>query len=335
MKVEILGQLTSILPRGPGLGMTAATIRDRFFERFEPDTTAKAESKMKRINRYLESLLKEDLVQLVPGSVPCRYYLNESKVRDRLTSPDARLSLFWSRQTLSPLLPMLRTDAQALLNVGSQLDPIEQLLWQRVRIVPDGIGRQNADIKREHLLTVAEALRKGLMLEILYGKQSQAPRRYQISVLGLAVKDGTIYMLAAESMGTQPRHLPLHRVRSLTLLRRPADRRPDFDIDRYIAEQYQLSHKIESAAPPEKLELLVHKEALFHFDERPLIDQDPIDKSDVVDGDWYRVTALVPDTIHLVPFILSHGGWVKVMAPKSVKDKVIERLRAGASLYPD
>lgn len=333
MKHDVVEKVISLLPKDPALGITAQAIRDRFFERYPPEKAIQLESQTTRIRRYLEALTASGLVEVVPGTEPLRYHVNERKVRGFLAGSDTRLSLFWSQESISPLLPMLGTDSQSLFGKELQVEPTDRYLWQRVRIVPDGLGRRKTVIKDEHLKTVAEALRKGLMIDVTYGRELHEQHRTQLSVLGLAVKDGTIYAIVVDSMEGDPHHLPLHRIKSLELLSKSAVRRLDFDIDRYIEEQYQLSHKKSPRDPRQRLELLVHKDSLYHFIERPLIDQDEIDQTLVVDEVWYRVTAQVPDTVQLIPFLLSHGGWVQVLAPKPVRDEMAKRLRWAASHY--
>jgi len=51
----------------------------------------------------------------------------------------------------------------------------------------------------------------------------------------------------------------------------------------YIESQHQLSHQLDPGALPVLLELLVHRNALFHFKQRPLLSQDPIEELQPID----------------------------------------------------
>lgn len=320
-------ELLNLIPKNSNSAQTAKEIGKRFLEEHPESQVIQPQSRDRKVRRYLNVLYDSHLIEIVQDSKPPRYFVSGRATREFPVSRDDALKLLWSQKTIKPLMPMLSGNE-------ASLKAVDRVLQERIRIVPDGIGREDAVIKDEHLKTVVTALRLNRMIDITYGKKGSTSRNHQVSILGLAVKDGTIYLIASESMTGAPRHFPMHRIKSLDLLLTQAHQRPDFDLDQYIADQYQLSHKLDSTAPPSKLELLVHKDALFHFEERPLLNQEPIDKAEVIDGVWYRVYATVPDTVQLTPFLCSHAGWVQVLAPAAIRGEVAKRLHAGARHYP-
>ena len=48
---------------------------------------------------------------------------------------------------------------------------------------------------------------------------------------------------------------------------------------------------------------------------------------------WFLVTNTIPVTIQLVPFLLSHGGWIEVVGPESVRQEMKRRLKTAAAHY--
>jgi predicted DNA-binding transcriptional regulator YafY len=57
---------------------------------------------------------------------------------------------------------------------------------------------------------------------------------------------------------------------------------------------------------------------MYHFRERPLSENQRVTEPE--EGQtWYLVTAEVPDTILLVPFLLSMGHWIEVLEPQTVR----------------
>lgn len=111
-----------------------------------------------------------------------------------------------------------------------------------------------------------------------------------------------------------------------------AQPRPDFDLDRYIDDSHQLSHKLDQEADPLRLKLRVAPRAMFHFLERPLAGDQVIEPADEPDG-WQLVTATVPETILLVPFLASMGPWIELLEPLGLRAKLASWLQESAAHY--
>lgn len=344
MLVQVLINMISVLPTQRSLALDSVTIRDRYYNRYPAKDPIEDDSKLANVRRCLREMCDGGLVVPIQGASVegsrrfgrgTLYYLKENSVPSYFMNSKAALSLLWSRRLLMPLAGALGDADPAELAEAARLSDREKVLRDRIRIVPDGIGRADVVIDPKIVRTAVEALEVGRMVSMVYENAAGMTRNHELSVIGLATKDGTIYLIGAKSMDKPPVHFAMQRIKDIELLRARADLRPDFDIDRCIESQHQFSHQLESGSPPVRLELLVHRDALFHFKQRPLLNQDPIEESNPTDEVWHRVTATVPETIQLAPFLWSHAGWVKVLSPQSVRDRVAKGARAAAAHYVD
>jgi predicted DNA-binding transcriptional regulator YafY len=153
-----------------------------------------------------------------------------------------------------------------------------------------------------------------------------------VNPLGLVAKDGSIYLVASEGLSGKPRNYPLQRVKEASASQHRLEEPLGFNLDRYIEETHQLSHVLNSAESPLTLKLRVSPNAIHHFRERPLAVDQMI--GTVADsGDWHVVTATVPDTILLVPFLVSMGPWIEVLEPAAVRARTFQWLRDTCAMY--
>ncbi len=335
MKLDMLIKMVGLLPRDPAAAVTVRDLRPRFFAHGDRSTGIKATSELTNLRRYLAEMMRHGLVRELPPvkgmeRLP-RYHLVEHKLYGYFMHGQVALGLHWTQHLLAPLNGALDEGDLAQMTAQARLTRRQQTIRDRVRIVPDGIGRAFVTIASDFLRTAIDALEGGHMIRIEYEKPGGDVVQREFSVLGLAQKDGTIYLIGARSMTAAPIHYAMHRMKSVTLLHQRADMRPGFDIDAYIESQHQLAHVLHDRPSPVELQLRVHEHALFHFRERPLPQQQPIRPS--VCSGWYEVTATVPHTVMLVPFLWSHAPYVEVLGPASVRDDVAAGILTAAAFY--
>ena len=147
-----------------------------------------------------------------------------------------------------------------------------------------------------------------------------------VTPLGLVAKDGTLYLIGVQGLSENPIHYPLHRMAETQVHYKPAIQRLGFDLKRYVYESHQFSHTLYTEEAPVVLELRVHPDAIFHFEERPLsLNQTILEPT--AKEPWYAVKAKIPVTILLVPFLLSMGHWIEVVGPKQVRAEAAKRIR--------
>lgn len=335
MKLPAAARLLRLLATRPEGALTTREICDRW-----SDQTG-GTIELRTVQRYMAELSADSadgpaLVDVIEEGRDRRYCLRMSQVAHWFMTEEAALGLLWSRQILARTFAMAQPDpTDRSLDLAQQVagdSPCTRRLRERMRIVPDGLGRLAARIDPQVLASVVDAIGAAQQVGFEYRSVAGKVSRHERSPQGLVAKDGTIYLLATEGPNDAPLHFALHRMCSAQTLPRPALPRPDFDLDRYIRDSHQLSHRLQpSDAPPLQLRLRVSPESLYHFSERPLAADQHIGEPDPGDG-WHIVSAAVPDTVLLVPFLMSIHG-IEVLAPPTLRDQVAERLHGALALY--
>jgi predicted DNA-binding transcriptional regulator YafY len=199
-----------------------------------------------------------------------------------------------------------------------------QRLRERVCIVPDGIGRLPATIDSDVLTGSIAAIAQDRKINITYksARGGGEAKTHLLSPLGLVHKDGTIYLVGVKGLTDTPGHFPLHRISKAERHHQPAQSR-DFNLQQYIMDSHEFSHVLDGKAVPLRLKLRVAPETMFHFRERPL-SKDQKEVPPEGDEPWYIVTATVPKTILLMPFLISMGRWIEVLEPTEVRAEAAE-----------
>ena len=351
MQVSVLVKLLSIMSVNTSID-TAITARDialKWDSRYpdgEPD-----ESTLRQIQRYMNELTAsiEDLPPLIEyeelatSAMPSVKAKKVREIRHFYLPPDRIVKWFMTEQAAVTLLLTGQL-------VGQSLGSIKQLGFSRVksiandvidlkksdelrriassiRIVQDGIGRLRATIRPGILQTMMDAIISDRAVTFTYVKSSGETKKQTINPLGLVSKDGTIYLIGTKGHDPKTIHYALQRVEEADVaLRSPRIVPPEFDLDDYIDRTHQLSHPMGGDL---RLVLEVSDEALFHFIERPLSRSQKIEKSRK--KNWHRVIAEIPNTVLLMPFLMSMLHKVRVLEPAHLRDDVanmIEQMRA-------
>lgn len=343
MKLNVAVRLLQMLPVRPDEAMTIVEISSRWKE------DGHGFGDVRNLQRYLKELTpatnesgeqaeqdEPSLVKVIPEN-PKRFYLNASSAANWLMSEEAALNILLTRQVLGRTFGSVKgIETSKLIDLAEKVAESStetQRIRQRLRVIPDGIGRLQARIPHNVLQSTVDAVAKNRKLNFSYIDSKGEASTQLVSPQGLVAKDGTIYLLATKGLSDMPsRAFAMHRMIDAEVNHHPAQARPDFDIDRYIQESHQLSHKLDVEAPPVELRLRVAPETLYHFKECPLSSDQSIAPTRRSDG-WHLVTANVPNTVLLVPFLLSMGGWIEVIGPKIVRDEISKRLREMTAHY--
>jgi predicted DNA-binding transcriptional regulator YafY len=344
MKIDDLIRLIAILPRSAGEAMTTTVIRKRFYggaDKGSADTRSDG-AQMRRIQAHVAELLEKGLLCRAEDgegkhgkAAGPRYFLRASHVLSYFMHSQAALNLLWSRGVMTQLGDLTGAAEVENLAMNARLSERERVLRDRVRVVPDGVGREVANIDVRVMEAVVEAMETGFQVAMATKHRTGVREELEATVLGLVAKDGTVYMIGVCGFNDQPTHYPLHRVERAEVVRVRAFTRPEFRIDDHIREQHQLAHVLRDEDSPIELDLLVAKEALFHFRERPFLtvrgEQRISDEP--VQGKWHSLKATVPHTVMLAPFLWSHAGWVQVLGPESIRNRVADGVLTAAAHY--
>lgn len=336
MKLRAAVRLLRLLPSRYDDALTVKEIVNRWHDESDTGITIRS------VQRYMSELSADGadgpaLVEVRDDTKERKYYLRLSHVAQWFMTETTALDLLLARQVIGQSFgPANQDETQRDFDIAERLAGNSARIsyrQARLRIVPDGIGRQRAQIDPAILKSALAAIESSQKLAFRYAKPSGTQSDHTRSPLGLVAKDGTIYLLATKGFNDAPIHFALHRILEARVVPQPATPRADFDLDRYIDDSHQLSHRLDATAAPIALKLRVDPEAMFHFTERPLSRDQTIDASIGSDG-WRIVTATVPVTILLVPFLISMGPWIEVLEPDTIRTAVGNLLHKTSARYP-
>jgi predicted DNA-binding transcriptional regulator YafY len=268
-----------------------------------------------------------------------RYYILPGHVADWFMTEETAMNLLVTGQILGQSLGSAQQfdsvavidQAQARLGATS---PARKRVLNKVRIVPDGIGRVPARINSLVLEAAISAIEGDKKLSFSYKSSKGRESTPLVSPQGLVAKDGTIYLVATKGLSDFPIHYPLQRISEAKVEDEQLQSQPGFNLDDYIRESAQLSHKLHDGPSRIRLELRVDPKTLYHFEERPLASG----SDQVIDyandsNEWSTVTAHIPNTVLLVPFLLSMLGYIEVVGPAEVRAEVKKQVDAMAARY--
>jgi predicted DNA-binding transcriptional regulator YafY len=287
---------------------------------------------LRSIQRYMSDLSQDSsdgpaLVACDPKRKERAYYLKTSQVANWFMSEEAALDLQLRRDVFGQALEGLtRSNGVKLADMAERIvaaSPETQRIRDRLRIVPDGIGRSPARIEATVLNAATTAIGKSRKLKFTYSSAAGKKTSQVLSPLGLVAKDGTVYLAAIKGLADAPHHYALHRMSDVEVHFQRAQDRPDFELDRYILDSHQFSHVLDENAPPLQLKLRVAPETIYHFRERPL-SGDQAETLPCDDEPWHIVTATVPQTFLLMPFLVSMGPWIEVLGPAPMRAQIAE-----------
>lgn len=336
MQIDAFVQMLSVIPKDKDRAMTRTEICTKYYEAFADDKARpiRKASRQKNVDRWVANMWNMGLLRSKSndyGVKNCRFYLSEDKVLTYLLNGSVALRLMWARKLLDPFRRIDGEDPVNGFASNARLSQRELVLRDRIRVVTEGVGRLPAIIDENVMDAVVDALENGRQVTLKYRSSSGEEMTHNVTVLGLVAKEGAIYVLGCQGFNDNPRHYPMHRILNAQYSGNSAVQRPEFDIDQYIEAQHQLAHVYREEESPIRLELKVHKDALFHFTERPFNAQQSNPELD--DDGWYDIVATVPYTVQLAPFLWSHAGWVKVIGPESIRKRVMDGVRSAAENY--
>lgn len=298
---------------------------------------------LRTAQRYLSELSTDGadgnaLVQVDTTAKERKYHLRLSEMANWFMTEESALYQVLSLQVLQS------TFGEAASNeIERQIDAAEHLtqeqlrtkrLRERVRIVPDGVGRLRTRIAKEVLTRVMVALAGDQKLMIEYRSARGNTSSLELHPLGLVAKDGTLYLLAVKALDDGIIHYALQRIQSAMVRPVRSHGRHGFELDEYIRVSHQLSHAVDQRLEPVKLKLKVKPEALYHFEERPLSENQTIDTVRE-SNEWAIVTAEIPLSLLLTHFVLSMGASVEVLEPESLRSAIAQKLYEAAGLYAE
>ena len=335
MQMTTAIRLLQTLPTKKESAMSVANIASQWFDGLQ---TA---SDIRNIQRYMTQRangVSHDLalIDVVNEGAGRRYYLRSPQVAQWFMTAETALHVLVTSQHLCKALRDLDVmNNERLVNIADVVidkSASARFFRDRVRVIQDGIGRLPACIDHSVLKQTIEAINKRRQLAFHYLSSSGKSSFPCVTCLGVVAKDGTLYLLGSTGLTDSPRHFPLQRMSEAEISHFPAQSRPDFDLDDYIERTHMLSHSLDVKSIDMRLRLRVAPEAMYHFLERPLSAEQYVDPLISPDA-WRTVTATVPHTILLIPFLLSMGPWIEVLDPPEMRAAVKASLGNSSMRY--
>jgi hypothetical protein len=334
MKLNTALKIIRSLPMTEKSALSIAEILNKWNE---GSINPKAETRS--LQRYFQELTASDnpiIQKIETGNTP-KYYLNLNHVAQWFLNDVVAFNLLTSKPAVANLLPDdSDLNIKEWYKVASDLNnnkPGLKKLRSCIRIVPDGLGRLPASIPHPVINTVLEGIMNNKQLVLDYIDAKGRASNKTISVQGLISKDGTLYLISTTGLNDAPRHLALHRVQKAEVSHFNHIDQPNFNLEKYIEDTQQLSHALTNH-DPFQLTLKVDAEAIYHFKERPLASNQQISETKNLQGQIdYLVTANIPNTILLVPFLLSMGKWIEVLGPEEIRSSMFEQTSSMLQRY--
>ena len=248
-----------------------------------------------------------------------------------LMDPSAALTLLMGMEHLQQILPPqvashlhpLQAEAEDTLQ---QIDRRNYHSWiDKVRVIPQHI-LQPAQIDEASLQAVYTALLDNRQFVARYnGKPDQLIHPY-----GLVQRGTTIYLLCRFFHFDDVRITALHRYADVRLLNDSVRPFPDFHIDDYLGTG--IMHWPWDNAASIRLKLRINDWLAGYLTESPLADNQKIAADNTRPG-WYNLQATVMDSHELRWWLLSQGGSLQVLGPKSLRCWFAENAKTQLDYY--
>lgn len=316
------------IPRHPQ-GVDAAALRMRLLD--EGFTVT-----LRTVQRDLEALSAVFPLTCDTSNRPYVWAWERGHVHDMPgMDPSTALTFVLADKLLRPLLPRTSlthmephfTRARATLDQLSASSGLRN--WrERMRVLPRGLRLHRAEVPADVLDVVYGALLHERRFEADYSaRQTGDTKRYQVSPLGIVVRDSVTYLIATLRDYADIRQLALHRFSNPTATDLPLNRPASFDLDAYIA---QGAMGVSTGDAPINLIALFDAQAAEHLIETPLDENQRLIPQ--ADGQ-IRVEVSVPDNRELRWWLQGFGAEVEVIAPASLREEFQRMVKTLAQRY--
>ena len=329
MKIERAIEILNLIPSRVERALSAKEILSRLDHNKLFD-----DSEIRKIYRDLSSLEAIGLVSFVEMDKRL-YYKNSIEISRLFIDEAMALSLYVSQSIFKgPLSEITLLNASEFEKIATAcIDNSERSirkLSKKIRIVPDGIGRLCAKIDQEVVSAALEGLSKSQVLNFKYRKSGGELIDGKIKPFGVVVKDGAIYLVCRRGIEQKMLNLPLHRFESLELS--GIGFNESIDLDGYINSSHQFAHWRGGVKKIIDLVVMVSPSAIYHFEERPL-SKDQVIEAPSYKDEWFKVSASIPDTVMLTPWLLSMGENIKILSPDHIVEEVSRKAHEMSRMY--
>jgi len=247
-------------------------------------------------------------------------------------SPAGALAFHLMQKYLEPLLPvsMLRvlTPHFELADkvLGGETALPARSWMKKVRVVYPSQLLLPPKVDRNVYAAITEALLNERQVKTAYAPRGEGKsKEYTLHPLGIVQRGPVSYLVATAYDYEDVRLYAVHRFSGTEVLDAPV-RKVAFDLDAYIASGALGFGDGDMI----RLEAVFDENAALHLYETPLSNDQTIDAAG---SSRVRLRASVPDTPQLFWWLLSFGEAVEVRKPVALRRKVVETVKAMATIY--
>lgn len=230
------------------------------------------------------------------------------------------------RTTFRALEPYFRRAREVL----AQNPEAKMSRWpKKVRVIPNGLAFRPPKVPRLLLDRVYNALLEERRLEVRYRRRgADAPKDYEVSPLGLVLRDGALILVCTFWDYDNINQLLLHRMKRVEIVDKPVNQPRGFNLDAFIAEGHIGFRRGDK---PLRLRALIDQRIATGLEESPLSDDQTL--AATADPHWLELRATVPDTTALRTWLRGHGSMAEVLKPKRLREEMAADAAALAKRY--
>ncbi|MBE7566946.1 helix-turn-helix transcriptional regulator [Acidithiobacillus sp. HP-11] len=199
--------------------------------------------------------------------------------------------------------------------------------WRKHVVVLSDSVQKAPRLSPNLLMQLAESIETSKQVTIQYRAVNQSIKNHVLSIWGLALRDGVLYMVGKSQNHAEPALFAAHRIAHIEIMQESASQpTAAFVLQDFVRSSLQLSRGSEKIL----LRLQIDKSLLRLIQERPLSSDQVIGK---IGRRWCEVSAQVEDTEALRWWILSFGENLRVLEPPALFMELRERTGAMAAMY--
>jgi predicted DNA-binding transcriptional regulator YafY len=271
------------------------------------------------------------------GSRPSRWHWMEHAPQMTLPGLDPATALTYEliARYLAPLMPRrlmtaLEPQFTAARHVLNEIKVSAVGRWSsRVAVLPQAQPLLPPDVAADVTEVVYESLLSNRRFEVSYrAVETERPKRYPISPLGLVLHGGVLYLVGIAREYPDPCIYALHRMSNAKALDQAAIVPEGFNLDRYVRDEHAFEQPQGSDI---HLELLVSPWLAHYLGERRLATDQTL--SPIRDTDQTRLRATVADTLQLRWWLRSFGAEAEVIKPVKLRREMAAEFSALAKRY--
>lgn len=266
------------------------------------------------------------------GTRPLRWFWksNADRFQFPMMSTDEALTFKLVEMFLNPLLPpAVQSHISDYFQIADKTLKTSPLAtWiDKVRIIPNSLALLPAEIPKNIITVVYEALFKNRRFYATYQAINKPAKHYEINPLGLVFRHNLIYLVATINDYTDIKQLALHRFLNAELSERDVFVPNGFNLDDYIA-QGEFDYPIETETI--KLTLKINAFIKQLLSETPLSFNQTITECEQAQ---FLLNATVKNTEQLRWWIRSFGDAIEVCQPLTLREEFVQQAQNLSQIY--